>query len=233
MSGKILCISSGAVASLYYGRNKGWFCSDHRELERFKRLVRHYHLFVERDRAEKDLGLVQLIPSCVIATGTKILCLQRSRNAARSELKSKWTSLFGGHVDETDKDAGDGWQTVLNGVRREVREELGIEIAESSPQLAGLAIDPSNRTGRIHLGVIFYFTAASEQVRLHGELDLEEFEIEGSKTVSFFSPKRVHSVQNQFDPWSTLFFNSDFARWQLQPEFCGEEDLPLLQAARG
>ena len=149
MMGKVLCISAGAVSRLYNADPTGWFCSEPAELEAFQKLLISYSFFVERERAEQDMGYVQIIPSCVIASGSKILCLERTANSSRLELKSKWTSLFGGHVDEADQDQAGGWQTIMNGVKREVLEELGIRINGRTPQLAGLAVDPTNRTGKL------------------------------------------------------------------------------------
>ncbi len=235
MTGKVLCLSSGAVARLYHTHSNGWFCSNASDLAEFQRNVISRFLFVERNRAELDPSFVQLIPSCVVACGPKLLCLRRSADSARTELKSKWTSLFGGHVDEADRyDNGNAWQTILTGVKREIREELGIHINGHTPEFAGLAIDPTSSVGRLHIGVVFFYSVKVSGVRLTTDLDLSEFEISKAGIVRFLSCQEMSQMNclGQFDPWSTLFLNSDFAREKLHPDFREDTELPLLRAAR-
>ncbi|MBV9993510.1 MAG: hypothetical protein JOZ72_19715 [Alphaproteobacteria bacterium] len=129
-----------------------------------------------------------------------MLCVERAANSSRRELVSKWTSVFGGHVDEGDKDGVDPWQTILNGVVREVREELGLSIHAEAPKFAGLAIDPTNRTGRLHLGLLFYHVTQADQLHLTLDLDIAEFNISCAQILHFFSAKEVYHVQDRFDP---------------------------------
>lgn len=227
---EVLCISAGAVARLYHAQAAGWFCSTKGELDEFQRLVTARSLFVDRARAESDPSFVQIIPSCVIASGSRILCLERSADSSRAELKSKWTSLFGGHVDRDDQH-GSPWNTIITGVKREIREELGIHINGHTPEFAGLAIDPTNATGRLHLGLVFCYFIKGDGVRLTQEQDLSEFKVAKMGVVHLFSRKELFHVQDRFDPWSTLFLRSDFAREKFREDVTVDDDLPLLRRA--
>lgn len=230
MSQRVLCVSSGAVSRLYHSNPTGWFCSEPDELEDFRKLVQARSYFIARDRAEQDDGYVQLISYCVIASGPRILCLERSADSSRTELKSKWTSMFGGHVDEEDR-LQNSWQAVINGVKREIKEELGIHINGHTPHFAGLAIDPTNQTGRLHIGVIFCYSVPDSGVRLTADLDLAEFNVLKGGIVHFFSRREILPIQDQFDPWSTLFLRSDFLRQHFHSDMYDSDDLPLLQSA--
>jgi|HubBroStandDraft_6_1064221.scaffolds.fasta_scaffold307981_1 predicted NUDIX family phosphoesterase len=231
MNQRVLCVSSGAVSRLYHSNPAGWFCSEPDELEDFRKLVQARSYFIARDRAEQDDGYVQLISYCVIANKSRLLCVERSAESARAELKSKWTSMFGGHVDEEDK-TENGWQTVISGVKREIKEELGIHINGHTPQFAGLAIDPTNQTGRLHIGVIFCYSIAEKGVRLTEDLDLAEFNVIKNGIVHFFSRRELLPIQDQFDPWSTLFLQSNFLREFLHADMYDSDDLPLLRSAK-
>lgn len=245
MSGRVLCISGGSVAHFYHAKEgRAWFCSQQLQLHEFTRMVHAGAHFVERERAERDPGWVQLIPVCVIASGARILCLERSSKSDRPELKAKWTALFGGHVDEADnpklpthkdvRNDGDKWQTVLNAVKREIHEELGIRVNGDPIQFAGLAIDPTNTVGRHHLGVVFYCQVSKERLRLTSDLDLAEFNVSGKrKVVRFLSPAELYRLQSNFDPWRTLFLGSDFAHTQSWDDGAAPESAPpLLRAMR-
>lgn len=230
MTNKVLCISSSAVIRLYRAYPNAWFCSETEDLQALQQAVRRSSFFIERARAESDERVTQLIPACVISNGEKILCIERARDANRVELKSRWTAVFGGHVDEKDDSDYDRWQTIVVGAAREVREELGIDVA-GQLQLAGLAIDPTNQPGRLHLGIIFYFRSDLNVLHLRSDLDLGEFNLSSSKVVHLFSPKDIFHVQDRFDPWSTLFLRSSFARNTSHRRYSEDVDLPLLRAA--
>lgn len=243
MSGRVLCISAGSVANYYHAKaGRAWFCSQQLQLHEFTRVVHAGAHFVERERAESDPSWIQLIPACVIANGARILCLERSAKSNRAELKGKWTGLFGGHVDEADNPKirlhtgifadGDKWQTLLNAVKREIQEELGIQVNGDPVQFAGLAIDPTNAVGRHHLGVVFYYQVSRERLRLTSDLDLDEFNVSGKRTtVRFLSPVELYRHQSNFDPWTTLFLGSDFAHNRSWEHGATRESAPPLLRA--
>lgn len=223
MTGRVLCISASVVSRLYYAFRDGWFCADHDELLRFRSLVDRYAFFVDRSRAEQDGGFVQLIPSCVILNGSRVLCVERAASSERSELKSKWTTVFGGHVDEVDADISGHWGTILNGVTRELREELGLNLTSQQVEFAGLAIDPTNSTGRLHLGLIFRHESDLGHIQLADHLDLAEFNVSSRGVVRLLAPAEIQLRQGGFDPWSTLFLTS-------RPN--GESSQPLCSDVR-
>jgi|688.fasta_scaffold534588_2 predicted NUDIX family phosphoesterase len=109
--------------------------------------------------AEEDERWVQLIPYVVTRCGGLILAYQRAGTETR--LDGLWSIGIGGHINHKDK----GW---LDGVHRELREELGFTAAIVPPEtlfgvgdwavLSGpLGFLRSDLTAvdRVHLGVLY------------------------------------------------------------------------------
>lgn len=186
------------------------FYEDSTELSYFFDTLRNNGDYVARDLAEESSRLVQIVSCAVIIHNNKILCLRRTRKTNRAELSLRWTVMIGGHVDDSDQHAKNPTAVCAE---REVKEELGFN-ADSAPELLGLAIDPATPVGRHHIGVIYKLDSSWDNLTVTSACDNAEF-VNSSKTqIHRFKGRRsVENIlrQNQFDPWSSLFLNSNIA----------------------
>ena len=79
--------------------------------------------------------------------------------------------MIGGHVDNSDERSHD---PALSCLLRELDEEIGVA-PEKSPQLIGLAVDPENPVGRLHIGFVFDVQLETPRVRILSRFDNVEF----------------------------------------------------------
>jgi len=80
--------------------------------------------FVERDDAENDPSLKQIIPYVIIRYGTCVLLMRRLHKQSESRLWDKLSLGIGGHVNP--EDGTDFFDAFLSGMERELHEELYI-----------------------------------------------------------------------------------------------------------
>ncbi len=115
--------------------------------------------YVDRQLAEEDAALKQLIPYVVVRDGDAIFLMERTAAGGDARLHRRASIGVGGHLNPVD--AGDD---VLDaGLRREWAEELD---APWDPdfELVGLLNDDTNPVGAVHLGVVFRVDAQDRAV---------------------------------------------------------------------
>ena len=100
--------------------------------------------YIPRTQAETNPEFKQLIPYVIIVCGERLLTYQRGKRGGEPRLHAKLSIGIGGHINDLDED-------YEAGVRREMREEVGIDWY--APPVAALN-DDSNDVGRVHLGFV-------------------------------------------------------------------------------
>ena len=204
MQQRVLSIENRYVASLI---ERQAFHSDRRIIRDVAERIKSCGKFVDREWAETHPSVKQIVACAVITNCEKILCLRRSRNSNRLELRLSWTLMVGGHVDEEDMGAAD---PVLNCVVREIKEETGLEPL-SKPHLLGYVTDPETPVGRLHIGAVFRFESTQNKIHFSRDLDNLEF-VNATKgtDIEFREPSFVAELanRNRLDPWSTVFIQS-------------------------
>ena len=113
--------------------------------------------FMDRAAAEVDPSFKQVIPYCVLTNSNgKIFAYRRTKKGGENRLHEMWSIGVGGHINPCDGSLA-GQSLYDAALRREIREEVGIElrenITEAAPELA-LIYDPSNEVGKVHFGVV-------------------------------------------------------------------------------
>lgn len=142
--------------------------------------------YINRSVAENDFQHKQLIPYAVLQNEKgEVLCYQR--HGTEKRLADFFSVGIGGHVN--DHDTGETLsQLLINGLRREFQEEVGVALNENQFQLAGMINEEETEVGHCHTGVVFrividndYFRFDAEigdpQWRRIDELDLSKFEL--------------------------------------------------------
>ncbi|MBA3311817.1 MAG: NUDIX domain-containing protein [Planctomycetota bacterium] len=162
--------------------------------------------FVDRERAEHDDSVMQIVAYGVVRFDRRILCVKRAKKSNRRVLRLKHTILFGGHVDSLEEGVSDPLEKCL---LRELDEELGIS-PTIRPQLLGTVFDPTTHVGRLHLGLIFDSVVESKEIAPQRGLDDAEFVHSGRRRTRLLQPID-EIIHFEFDPWSSLFLASDMA----------------------
>ena len=115
--------------------------------------AREKAFFIERRKAEKDPGLKQLIPYClVLHPPTRgIFLMKRLPAQGEARLHGKLSIGVGGHINPVDQEGGR--DPIQGGLRRELSEEVVIT-GEERVEFLGILNDDSNPVGAVHLGLV-------------------------------------------------------------------------------
>lgn len=157
--------------------------------EEIERLFFEYR---ERTSVEKDFNYKQLIPYAIVQNGEgKILVYQRCGSEKR--LSNMYSVGIGGHVNDCDGD-GDLYHILLNGLKREFKEEVGVSLTDGQIKLLGMINEEQTEVGHCHTGVVFHVTLDEQQLKFDAEIgnpqwvdpnkiDLSKFELWSSLAI--------------------------------------------------
>jgi predicted NUDIX family phosphoesterase len=118
--------------------------------------------YLNRSEAENDRRYKQLIPYVLVVCDGRLLRYQRGKGGQETRLRGLWSVGIGGHISEEDhslftKDFG-----YVEGMRREVREEVDVE--DVSESAVAVINDDSTDVGYVHFGVVHVMKVANENV---------------------------------------------------------------------
>jgi predicted NUDIX family phosphoesterase len=132
--------------------------------------IGHHARFVDREAAETDESVKQVIPYCVLtrpfAGEPMYFAYRRTKKGGERRLHEKWSVGIGGHISPADGDGKSGDVVYVNGLLRELREEVGLDARRAGPAWGSdptwdavvgpvaAIYDPSNEVGRVHLGLV-------------------------------------------------------------------------------
>ncbi|KAF2958706.1 hypothetical protein AS159_03250 [Thermotoga sp. Ku-13t] len=121
------------------------------ELDRVREAIEKNAFFIDRQIAEFDETLRQVIPYVLMRENDKFLLLRRTKKQQEKRLHGKLSLGVGGHINSDDGDAP--WQAFLNGIEREIHEEVNVELERLS--YVGLLNDTSSPVSRVHVGLVY------------------------------------------------------------------------------
>ncbi|WP_009962044.1 NUDIX domain-containing protein [Verrucomicrobium spinosum] len=122
------------------------------------------NFFLPRPGAEMDPTHKQIIPYAIFHHQGKYLVYTRGGKSGEKRLVAKRSIGIGGHINPHDeREDSLAKTTYLNGVEREIEEEL-VLTGSHTQQVIGLINDDSNEVGQVHLGVVHLFDLESDQV---------------------------------------------------------------------
>ena len=154
--------------------------------------------WMPRPEAELSPDRCQPIACAFVVDSAGRYCLLRQGDDPSEALRHRRTLIVGGHVDRADERGG-FVQTIAHSLRREVAEEVGIELHECRPRPVGILIDDSSDVSLRHIGVVYRIEADRIVPR-----DAQEFTIRPEGGGEFVSVARLSEVRHEFDPWSGL-----------------------------
>ena len=223
-SAKVLAVPADALVD-FYGCTG--FLSDPQRVRHALDIVQECGQFYVRKWAEQTEAVRQMIPCAVVYNGARVLCVKRAKEG-RSDLRLRYTLLFGGHVDTVDSQ-GDREHILHRCAERELHEELGLR-ATVSPDPIGVVVDVETASSRRHFGVVFECRISEDYVRVQKACDSSEF-TRSSVNDDHLLVETKKLVGRKFDPWSQLLLNSAFAHRKFatsQSDFAVQLPLGLL-----
>ncbi len=154
--------------------------------------------FVEREHAERDCSLKQVIPYSIVVRDGEVLLLRRTKSGGDSRLFDKLSIGVGGHVNPEDALADDGRTRVRNPIaactRRELNEELDIR-SDWSLRPIGIMNDDSNSVGAVHVGLV-------QIVYARGAVTIREEDILQGRFEPVSELLRLRREGANFESWS-------------------------------
>lgn len=167
----------------------------------FEALVARHGYYVEREHAERDPALKQIIPYILIERGGELFLLRRLKRGGESRLHDKLSLGVGGHIEPHDLPSGARRASPIErAARRELAEEL--ELADACElDSIGLINDDSNPVGAVHLGWV-------QVARVAGHVAVRETELleGGFQTIPALRALRAQGAN--FESWSSMLLDS-------------------------
>lgn len=115
--------------------------------------------YAERDPAESDPSLKQLIPYMVLVRplSGEVFCYRRHSSGRENRLHERWSIGVGGHVEPQDGNRDHiTREDYYAGALRELKEEVGLTLNRNvlAGSVAALLYDDSDDVGKVHFGVV-------------------------------------------------------------------------------
>ncbi|MBI4600351.1 MAG: NUDIX domain-containing protein [Planctomycetes bacterium] len=153
--------------------------------------------FVEREGAEEDPELKQIIPYAVVVCGGQVFLLRRLPRGAEPRLHDKVSLGVGGHVNPGDAEPQGIPGAVEAAFRRELHEELRLE-SRYHGGVVGVVNDDSNAVGRVHLGIVYRVEVDAPAVTVR-----EQGTLEGR----FVPREALGGYRDRMESWSRLILD--------------------------
>jgi predicted NUDIX family phosphoesterase len=160
-----------------------------------------------RAEVEVDPNFKQLIPYVIFryrqgGGEDSVFQYRRGKGQGEQRLHSKRSIGIGGHISLDDEAArGDG-HPYLEGMRREIAEEVDIGSAYTT-QLVGLINDDKTEVGKVHLGVVHVFDVETPHV-VSREQDI--------LNAGFEPVSRLLQARDEFESWSHICLEALFGQ---------------------
>jgi predicted NUDIX family phosphoesterase len=121
-------------------------------------------VYLNRSAAELDRNYKQLIPYVLIICGDKILRYRRGKGGGETRLHGFYSVGIGGHISEEDHGLFSSQIGYQDGMRRELMEEIALEVEEVKEAPVAVINDDSTDVGYVHFGVVHILRVADETV---------------------------------------------------------------------
>lgn len=152
-----------------------------------------------RGEMEENPDFKQLIPYVLfrwVDGHGKIHLFQYLRGGGMGErrLHAKRSVGVGGHISSDDADAGEGEMVYLEGMARELAEEVSLDAA-CTTSIVGLINDDQTEVGRVHLGIVHLAKMAAPQISPREEDVLD---------ARFRPVSEILATLDEFETWSQI-----------------------------
>ncbi|AEH50530.1 NUDIX domain-containing protein [Pseudothermotoga thermarum] len=156
-----------------------------------KNLITRFGTFIDRDLVENDESFRQVIPYVIMKQDGKFLVLRRTNKQGEKRLHNKISLGVGGHINHND--GKDPWLAFLNGMQREIEEEVKAKILDL--KYFGVINDLSSSVSRVHVGIAFIADVLFEKLN-----EPEMFEY------SWCALEDLEKLLQEMEGWSYIVF---------------------------
>lgn len=147
--------------------------------------------FLPRPQAEEDPSYRQIIPYALVCYAEKYFLMRRTKRGGEARLHNRYTLGVGGHINPEDV----GGNPVLDGLRRELLEEVGITHYRAEP--VGFIVLDDSPVSRVHAGIVFRVESGDEPRMMEAE------KLEGHLA----DLGTIKAVYAGLETWSQLVFD--------------------------
>lgn len=174
-------------------------------LAEFEDVIGRAGYFVEREHAERDPDLKQVIPYSIVVRDGEVLLLERLARGGERRLHGKLSIGVGGHVNPEDlpEDAAVGPRAerarpspIPGCTRREVDEELDIR-GPWRARPVGILNDDSNPVGAVHVGLV-------QVIAAQGDVDVRERDALDGRFVTPDALRAMLDSGANLETWSRI-----------------------------
>lgn len=165
------------------------------DLELLHDSIEKFGFFIDRNVAEFDETNRQVIPYVLMNQEGRFLLLRRTNKQQEKRLHGRLSIGVGGHI--TPQDGDTPWKAFLNGMEREIHEEVDAKIRKMV--YLGLLNDLSSPVSRVHVGIVYL---AEVEFRSLNEPDMFEW--------WFKNLEEISQWEEELEGWSKLTL--DFLR---------------------
>lgn len=161
-------------------------------------LLRLPFQFINREQAEVDDSLKQLIPYVILQHQDRFFVYRREKQVKEGRLAGLQSIGIGGHIDQEDAEGTASTHEIYErALRRELAEEIRGAGAFSFPRFIGWINDESNAVGRVHLGAVHILEVANAEGLFinHGEHLTHQ---------GWMTARGVMDHMQAFETWSVL-----------------------------
>ena len=159
-------------------------------METIRRFILENHFFMEREKAEYDNTVKQIIPYVVIRQDGKYFLLRRLKKQTEARLHDKLSLGVGGHINPTEEEADDPLEA---GLLRELDEEAAVETV-SSLRAVGFLNENNGGVSDYHAALVCLLEA-------EGQVTVRETE---KMSGSWATAQELQEVFPYLETWSQI-----------------------------
>jgi len=155
---------------------------------------------MKRDKAELDDNYKQLVNYVLVLKQDMLFSYQRGKKLGEPRLFEKYSIGIGGHISSDDpslflsKKTFRIWDLIIESVKREIKEEIGLEDGYDL-NIEALLNDDTNAVGKVHFGIIF----------LAKIIDNQKIEKEQSiNDAKFRTIQEIKNNSEKYENWSKI-----------------------------
>ena len=149
--------------------------------------------FLSRNSVENDINYIQIIPYVLLHHENRLLSYRRGKLLSEERLYNFYSLGVGGHITQIDQNLFS--ETYIEGMLREVNEEVSINTEYSVSPVIAVIYDDTNYVGKLHLGLIFIFNLGSEDVQAK-EKSINE--------IRFIDIENLKNDMKSYESWSKI-----------------------------
>jgi len=191
---RVLCFSKFLLEDIY-----GEFDGISFDIDNYSHLIMapNNHIFVERDRAENSFIYKQIIPYIILINSQgDIFNYCRGQKGGEKRLQGGFSIGIGGHLNEDDYISDKNKNGYLNGIQRELLEEVDLSIDFARIKMKGFLNISQTAVDRVHFGVIHMVKLEEQELgnKEHGVIECG----------AFSSKENILQDFNYYESWSQM-----------------------------